>query len=193
LRLSSIEVNHVDRELVAALLETPNLARHLHVPLQSGDDRVLAAMRRRYTVGQYLHRLEPLADVFNLTTDVIVGFPAEDERAFGSTLATVERAGITKVHVFPYSPRPGTTTEAADPVSSSVKRDRGARLRALSDELCRRRWRARVGSVDRVLVDRPGRGYADDYTPWFVEGALGEFVESRAIGVAREGVLAVAA
>ena len=108
LRLSSIEINHVSDELVAALRETPTAARHLHVPLQSGDDGVLRAMRRRYTTATYLRRLEPLAGEFNLTSDVIVGFPAEDEAAFAHTLATVERAGLTKVHVFPYSPRPGT-------------------------------------------------------------------------------------
>ncbi|TML31897.1 MAG: radical SAM protein, partial [Actinobacteria bacterium] len=74
LRLSSIEVNHVNAELVAALRETPNVARHLHVPLQSGDDGILRAMGRRYASATYLRRVAPLLD-FNLTTDVIVGFP----------------------------------------------------------------------------------------------------------------------
>ncbi len=193
LRLSSIEVNHVSDELVAALRETPTLSRHLHVPLQSGDDGVLRAMRRRYTVGQYLSRLEPLAAEFNLTADVIVGFPTEDEAAFRRTLATVEQAGLTKVHVFPYSSRPGTVTDGADPVPVEVKRDRSARLRSLSDELCRRRWSAKVGTTDRVLVDRPGRGYADDYTPWLLDAEVGSLVTARALGVAEEGVLAVAA
>src|SRR6266566_3260608 len=145
LRLSSIEINHVDAELVAALRETPTATRHLHVPLQSGDDRVLAAMRRRYSTATYLRRLEPLAGEFNLTTDVIVGFPAEDDAAFDATLRTVERAGLTKVHVFPYSPRPGTVTAAEDPVPPAVKKERGARLRALSHELCLERWRAKIG------------------------------------------------
>ena len=192
LRLSSIEINHVDRELVAALRETPTVSRHLHVPLQSGDDGVLRAMGRRYTVGAYLAKLEPLED-FNLTSDVIVGFPAEDDAAFERTLSLVERLGMTKVHVFPYSPRPGTRTATEDTVAREAKRDRGTRLRALSDELCRRRWQARVGTTDRVLVDRPGRGYADDYTPWLVEGEVGAFVAARGVGVAAEGVLAVAA
>src|SRR4051795_2192432 len=107
LRLSSIEINHVNDELVAALRETGAVAKHLHIPLQSGDDRVLKAMGRRYTVSTYLRKVEPLTD-FNLTTDVIVGFPAEDDAAFENTLRTVSCAGITKVHVFPYSPRPGT-------------------------------------------------------------------------------------
>ena len=81
LRLSSIEINHVNDELIAALRETPTAARHLHVPLQSGDDGVLRDMGRRYSVATYLRRLEPLRGEFNLTSDVIVGFPTEDERA----------------------------------------------------------------------------------------------------------------
>src|SRR6059036_3422133 len=98
LRLSSIEVNHVGDELVRALRETPTVSRHLHVPLQSGDDRVLAAMGRRYSAATYLRRLASLAD-FNLTTDVIVGFPAEDEGAFERTRDVLSEAGVTKVHV----------------------------------------------------------------------------------------------
>ncbi|HEX7083993.1 MAG TPA: MiaB/RimO family radical SAM methylthiotransferase [Gaiellaceae bacterium] len=193
LRLSSIEINHVSDDLVAALRDTPAVARHLHVPLQSGDDGVLRAMRRRYDVATYLRRLEPLADTFNLTSDVIVGFPAEDEAAFAATLRTVERAGLTKVHVFPYSPRPGTVTAADDPVSPAEKKARGARLRALSDELCERRWRRKLGTVDRVLVDRPGRGYGDDYSPWLVDAPVGELVRARATTVGKEGIHAVAA
>ncbi|HEX5449902.1 MAG TPA: MiaB/RimO family radical SAM methylthiotransferase [Gaiellaceae bacterium] len=190
LRLSSIEINHVNDDLIAALRETPTVSRHLHVPLQSGDDGVLAAMRRRYTTATYLRRLEPLAD-FNLTSDVIVGFPAEDDAAFENTLRTVERAGITKVHVFPYSPRPGTVTAKRDPVSPQVKKERGARLRTLSHELCLQRWRTKTSDV--VLVDRPGRGYGDDYTPWLVDAPVGELVEVRAAAVTEEGILAAAA
>jgi threonylcarbamoyladenosine tRNA methylthiotransferase MtaB len=192
LRLSSIESNHLTDELVDALRESPTASPHLHVPLQSGDDHVLRAMRRRYTTQQYLAKLEPLND-FNLTTDVIVGFPGETEAAFRRTLELVERIGITKVHVFPYSPRPGTATAAVDSVPPRVKKERSARLRALSDELCRRRWESKVGSTDRVLVDRPGRGYGSDYTPWLVDAEVGRFVDARAVGLAEEGVLAVAA
>src|SRR6184192_1841358 len=77
LRLSSIEINHVNDALVTALRETPAVSKHLHVPMQSGDDAVLRAMRRRYTTGTYLRRLAPLAEEFNLTSDVIVGFLTE--------------------------------------------------------------------------------------------------------------------
>jgi threonylcarbamoyladenosine tRNA methylthiotransferase MtaB len=190
LRLSSIEINHVDAKLAAALRETPTVGRHLHVPLQSGDDAVLRAMRRRYTTATFLRRLEPLAVEFNLTTDVIVGFPEEDDAAFASTLATVERAGISGVHVFPYSPRPGTATERDDRVPAQVKRERGARLRELSRELSERRWRSKVGSTDRVLVDRPGRGYGDDYSPWLLDAPVGSIVSVRAAAVTEEGILA---
>jgi len=189
LRLSSIEVNHVNDELVAALRETPTLARHLHVPLQSGDDHVLRAMARRYTRATYLRRLEPLGD-FNLTTDVIVGFPAEDELAFRRTVRLVRAARITKVHVFPYSPRPGTRTAAEDPVPAAIKKERSVRLRAVSHEACLGRWRSKLGTDDVVLVDRPGRGYGDDYSPWLVEAPVGEFVRVRAAAVSEEGILA---
>jgi threonylcarbamoyladenosine tRNA methylthiotransferase MtaB len=193
LRLSSIEINHVSDELVAALRESPTVAKHLHVPLQSGDDGVLRAMGRRYTTRTYLSRLEKLAGEFNLTTDAIVGFPTEDEAAFANTLRTVERAGIAKVHVFPYSPRPGTSTAQADPVAPPEKKERGARLRALSHELERRRWHTKLGRDDVVLVDRPGRGYGDDYSPFLVDAPVGALVRVRADAVTEEGIHAVAA
>jgi threonylcarbamoyladenosine tRNA methylthiotransferase MtaB len=192
LRLSSIEINHVNEELVRALRETPSVSRHLHVPLQSGDDGVLGAMGRRYTVATYLRRLTPLRDEFNLTSDVIVGFPAEDDRAFANTLAAAREAGLTKIHVFPYSPRPGTRTAADDPVPPQAKRERGARLRAASHDACIARWRTKVGREDAVLVDRPGRGYGDDYSPWLLDPAIpvGELVRVHGAGVLDEGVLA---
>jgi threonylcarbamoyladenosine tRNA methylthiotransferase MtaB len=189
LRLSSIEVNHLTPELLAAMRETPAVARHLHVPLQSGDDAILSAMARRYTARTFLRRIEP-ADGFNITSDVIVGFPGEDERAFENTLRVVSEAGITKVHVFPYSPRPGTQTEGTDPVAPGVKKERSARLRAASHAACLAHWRGKLGREDAVLVDRPGRGYGDDYSPWLVEGKIGELVRVRGRAVTEEGILA---
>jgi threonylcarbamoyladenosine tRNA methylthiotransferase MtaB len=94
------------------------------------------------------------------------------------------------VHVFPYSPRPGTATAAADAVPPAAKKERSARLRAYSDAACRARWRAKIGCEDTVLVDRPGRGYGDDYSPWRVEGEIGSFVRVRGAAVTEEGILA---
>ena len=192
LRLSSIEINHVSDALVAALRETPIVSRHLHVPLQSGDDDVLHAMGRRYTTATYLRRLAPLQDEFNLTSDVIVGFPTEDEQAFANTLRTARNAGLTKIHVFPYSPRPGTVTAHDDPVPPQEKKERGARLRAASQEACLARWQTKIGRPDVVLVDRPGRGYGDDYSPWLVDRdvAVGRLMPVRAAAVSEEGIVA---
>lgn len=192
MRLSSIEINHVNDALIAALRDTPTASRHLHVPLQSGDDGVLSAMGRRYSVSTYLRRLAPLQDEFNLTSDVIVGFPTEDERAFANTLRTAGDAGLTKIHVFPYSPRPGTVTAEEDPVPPEQKRSRSARLRAASHEACITRWCTKIGREDLVLVDRPGRGYGDDYSPWLVGDDLpiGGLVRVRGATVSEEGILA---
>jgi threonylcarbamoyladenosine tRNA methylthiotransferase MtaB len=192
LRLSSIEINHVNDGLIEALRTTPAVSRHLHVPLQSGDDSVLRAMGRRYTVATYLRRLAPLQHEFNLTSDVIVGFPTEDEPAFENTLRTVQAAGLTKIHVFPYSPRPGTVTAADDPVPRDEKKRRGAALRAASQAACLARWRTKIGRDDVVLVDRPGRGYGDDYSPWLVgeDLPLGALVGVRGAAVSEEGILA---
>ena len=192
LRLSSIEINHVNDALIEALRTTPAVSRHLHVPLQSGDDRVLRAMGRRYTAATYLRRLAPLQQEFNLTSDVIVGFPAEDERAFENTVRTVRAAGLTKIHVFPYSPRPGTVTAADDPVPRAEKKERGAALRAASQAACLARWRTKIGRDDLVLVDRRGRGYGDDYSPWLVgeDLPIGALVPVRGAAVSEEGILA---
>ena len=107
------------------------------------------------------HRARPRAvPGLNLTGDVIVGFPAEDGAAFARTLAAVEELAFSRLHVFPYSPRPGTRTEGADPVPAAVKRRRAERLRALSDRLGHERRAARVGQRDHVLIERVGAGRA---------------------------------
>jgi len=98
--------------------------------------------------------------------------------------------GLTKVHGIPYSPRQVTVTAAAYPVPPATKKDRSARLRAVSDAACRARWRSKLGCEDSVLVDRPGRGYGDDYSPWLVDAPVGELVRARAVAVSEEGILA---
>ena len=133
LRISSIEINHVDDRLVAALRETPTVSKHLHVPLQSGDDGVLRAMRRRYDAGTYLRRLAPLAD-FNLTTDVIVGFP---DRGRGVVRAGRSRSSSGQASVPSTSSRirrdrapSRSTTTAFRPRSSASARRASVRCRA---------------------------------------------------------------
>ena len=121
---------------------------------------------------------------------MIVGFPSEDERAFENTMSAVRAARLTKVHVFPYSPRPGTRTATDDPVPPQEKKERSARLRAASHVACLEHWRTKLGREDTVLVDRPGRGYGDDYSPWLVRAEVGELVPVRARAVTEDGILA---
>ncbi len=172
--------------------ETPTVARHLHVPLQSGDDGVLKAMKRRYTAATYLRRVA-LADGFNLTTDAIVGFPAEDDGGVRGDAAPRRDRRDHQDPRLPVLAAAGYGHGRKRHGSSAVKRERGARLRAASDAACRRRWAERLGSEDTVLVDRPGIGYGDDYTPWLVDAAVGDLVRVRAERVVEEGIVGVAA
>jgi threonylcarbamoyladenosine tRNA methylthiotransferase MtaB len=196
-RLSSIEVNHLTDPLLDALSH-PRVAAHLHVPMQSGDDDVLRSMRRHYSAATFLARTrrarERVAGV-NLTTDAIVGHPAETEAAFTATLRTVEEAGFTKVHVFPYSPRPGTTDGDRAGVAPAAKRRRCARLRELSDARGAAHRAAKRGRRERVLVETgAGRGHADDMTAFVVPGApAGAMVDVVAAGVEGDAVLGVPA
>lgn len=157
-RISSIEPGSVDDELLATMAETPRVAPHLHIPLQSGDAQVLARMRRGYTPGDYLDacaRARRAVPGLNITTDVIVGFPGETDDAFANTVAVVEEAGISRVHVFPFSPRPGTdAARLPDEVDGQTRRERAAELRALSERRAFDHRNDRLGTDDVVLIER---------------------------------------
>jgi len=196
-RLSSIEVNHLTDALLDALSH-PRVAAHLHVPMQSGDDGVLRSMRRHYSAGTFLarmHRARARVPGVNLTTDAIVGHPAETEPAFAATLRTVEEAGFTKVHVFPYSPRPGTSDGDRAGGAAAAKRRRCARLRELSDARGAAHRAAKRGCRERVLVETgDGRGHADDMTAFVVPGAAqGTIVDVVATAVDGDAVVGVPA
>ena len=196
-RLSSIEVNHLTDALLDAL-GRPGVAAHLHVPMQSGADSVLRAMRRRYTAEVFLARMRRARERVpgvNLTTDVIVGHPAETEAAFAATLRGGRDRGFTKVHVFPYSPRPGTADGGRSGVAAAVKRRRSAELRALSDARGAAHRDAKRGRRERVLVETAaGRGHSDDLTVFVVPGAApGRMVDVVAAGVEGDAVVGVPA
>ena len=134
-RLSSLEPRHVTPELIA-LLEHPRVARHLHVPLQSADDAVLAAMRRPYTFAQYLAAVEGLQYLSReamLSTDVIVGYPAEDEAAFARTLEALESGRFGRAHVFTFSARPGTAAAELPPLPAALVKERMGRALAAAE------------------------------------------------------------
>lgn len=185
LRLSSIEVLGITRPLLETLADCSIFARHLHIPIQSGDDRVLGDMGRRYSSGRFRERVElarSLLPGVNITTDAIVGFPGEDETAFEKTMGLVEECGITKVHVFPFSPRPGTEAAARNNmVKQETINERSLRLRQFSDRLGEAHRRRKVGGTSEVLLESPESplfhsGLSGDYTRFSVSADTDEGV-----------------
>ena len=149
-------------ETIAAMAETPAVCEHLHLPLQSGSDAVLAAMHRGYTAERYLERVaaarRAIPDLA-VSTDIIVGFPGETEQDFAETLAVAAEAGFDSAFTFVFSPRPGTEAAAmaggvADP---EVVTERYERLRAVVERSARRRHEARIGRREEVLVEGPSK------------------------------------
>jgi tRNA-2-methylthio-N6-dimethylallyladenosine synthase len=147
--------------LIDAFARTRRLANHMHLPVQSGSDRILAQMRRGYTVLEFKQKLKKLRAVrpaISISTDLIVGFPGETERDFEQTLALTEEAGFDQSFSFIYSRRPGTPAASLpDDVPAAVKSQRLARLQQVLDAQGRAISRGMVGSVQRVLVERHAR------------------------------------
>ncbi|MEZ5531000.1 MAG: tRNA (N6-isopentenyl adenosine(37)-C2)-methylthiotransferase MiaB [Steroidobacteraceae bacterium] len=147
--------------LIEAYANVPQLANHLHLPVQSGSDRILALMKRGYTTLEYkakLRRLRAVRPDIAVSTDIIVGFPGETARDFEATLALVRDAGFDQSYSFLYSRRPGTPAASLpDDVSHEEKQQRLARLQAQLDAQSRAISESMVGSVQRVLVERPAK------------------------------------
>ena len=147
--------------LIAAYGRVPKLVNHLHLPVQSGSDRILAAMKRGYTSLEYkqkIRRLRAVRPDIAVSSDFIVGFPGETERDFEATLALIDDIGFDQSFSFIFSRRPGTPAAAlADDVPQDVKQQRLERLQERINALARERSRALVGSLQRVLVERPAR------------------------------------
>lgn len=158
LRLSSIEATEVTDRICDLMAERPErLAPHLHMPMQSGDDGVLKRMNRWYTVAEYLDacdRIRARVDRPAFTADILVGFPGESDASFDQTLRTAERAGFTKVHVFPFSARPGTAAwDMKDKVDPMAVRERRAALSELASDLGERYLRSIAGVRERVVLE----------------------------------------
>jgi threonylcarbamoyladenosine tRNA methylthiotransferase MtaB len=177
-RLNSVEPRRVTPDLIALLACEPKLARHLQVPLQSGSDAVLRAMRRNYRVADYLEVVESLRSRvpgIGVGADVITGFPAEGAAEFEETRRTIEACGVAFLHVFTWSSRPGTAAAAmgGGPDPAEAKR-RTAALRALGSQLTGSFARSQVGRTSRALVlsGRRDDGRARALTSNFLEVAL---------------------
>lgn len=185
IRLSSIEPRDVTDGLLAAAADADAFCRHLHVPLQSGSDSVLARMGRPYTTAEYaavIGRARRAFPGIAITTDIIAGFPGETDREHAETLAFAEACGFSRIHVFRYSPRRGTPAAAMpDQVEAPVKSARAAALRELGERLACAYGSAHEGTVLELLVERHAEG--PDGEPC-AEGTTREYlrVAARAAG-----------
>ena len=193
LRLGSLEPGSIDREAAERLAALERLCPHFHLSLQSGSDRVLRRMRRKYTAAEYVAAVEELRAAFRprevaITTDVIVGFPGESESDFAATLELCRALEPARIHVFPYSARPHTAAAGfADRVAPEVIRQRTGIMLDLAAECAARTRERRLGQELHVLMETVsatadglrGRGYSDTYDEVLITGLPPEYGDHR--------------
>ncbi|MBN1882919.1 MAG: tRNA (N(6)-L-threonylcarbamoyladenosine(37)-C(2))-methylthiotransferase MtaB [Deltaproteobacteria bacterium] len=157
-RLSSLEPLEISDDLLHLMTDTPEITPHLHIPLQSGDDSILKAMKRPYQVDYFeklVERANTLLDAPGIGIDVMVGFPGEDDNAFENTVSLLKRLPVTYLHVFPFSPRPGTPAfQMSEQVPGRIKKERAKIIRDIGEEKNRLYRQGRVGHTLEVLTER---------------------------------------
>jgi len=169
-RLSSLEPDLLTDEMLERLSKTANLCPHFHLSLQSGSDSVLKRMGRRYTSDDYTRTIKNIRSLFGtdctFTTDMITGFPGETEQEFSESLCFARQIGFSIIHVFPFSPRPGTTAALmTGQVPRDIMRDRRDKLLAVADELRAVFLGRQIGRTFNVLVEKDNFGYTENYAP----------------------------
>ena len=168
LRLSSLDPAVIDEALISALSEYPRLMPHLHLSIQSGNDIILKRMKRRHNrrnVADLCDRIRQVRPDIVFGADLIAGFPTETEEMFQDTLKLVDDAGLTYLHVFPYSPRVGTPAVSMPQVPIGLRKERSKRLREKGDLAKTIYFDQLVGSKSVVLIEEKGRGYNEHYAP----------------------------
>ncbi|WP_448028843.1 tRNA (N(6)-L-threonylcarbamoyladenosine(37)-C(2))-methylthiotransferase MtaB [Bradyrhizobium liaoningense] len=173
LRISSIDSIEADDDLLDAIAGDSRLMPHLHLSLQSGDDMILKRMKRRHSRNDaiaFCDQVRRLRPDIAFGADIIAGFPTETEEMFSHSLDLVEECGLTFLHVFPYSPRPGTPAARMPQVAGPVIRERAKRLRAAGEAALRKRLQAEVGATRDVLIESEGQGRTEHYLPVAVAG-----------------------
>lgn len=199
IRMSSLHPNELTAELLEVWAGAPNMMPHIHLSLQSGSDGVLERMGRGYTSGEYAAAVERArASLGNpaITTDVIVGFPGETDAEFEETLEFCKRIGFAQMHIFSFSPRPGTrAAEMPDPVRPQVAQTRHARLAELADEMSLAFNEGFVGQTVEVLVERCKdgicSGVSEHYLPVRFQGLenqTGTIVPVKVLSASKEGL-----
>ena len=192
LRISSIDSIEADPALYDAVTD-PRLMPHLHLSLQSGDDMILKRMKRRHSRSDALGIVEKLRGLrpdMVFGADIIVGFPTETEAMFENTLRFVTEAGLTYLHVFPFSPREGTPAARMPQISRRVGKERAARLRALGETQFATLCKSRIGHSENVLVEREGMGRTEQFVPVKLSaGKPGEIVSTLINGADAAGLI----
>jgi threonylcarbamoyladenosine tRNA methylthiotransferase MtaB len=177
LRLSSIDAIEIDEPLFEALAHAPRIAPHLHLSFQSGDDMILKRMKRRHSRADAINlcnRLREARPDMAFGADLIAGFPTETDEMFANTLASVDECGIDYLHVFPYSPRPGTPAARMPQVARDVIKARAARLREKGAERLGLRLDRHVGQTVMALVEAGNRARLSDFAPVRIDGVSPE-------------------
>ena len=173
LRISSIDSIEADGDLLDAIADDSRLMPHLHLSLQSGDDIILKRMKRRHSRRDaiaFCDQVRRLRHDVAFGADIIAGFPTETEQMFSRSLDLVEECGLTFLHVFPYSPRPGTPAARMPQVAGAAIKERAKRLRAAGEAVLRQRLQAEVGATRDVLIESAGQGRTEHYLPVAVAG-----------------------
>jgi threonylcarbamoyladenosine tRNA methylthiotransferase MtaB len=185
LRLSSVEVTEFDEDLFAYLKGSRHICPHFHVPLQSGSNRILKLMNRHYTREEYIEKLEQLKELFPYATfgaDVIVGFPTETEENFAQTFEVVEKSPLNWLHVFPYSPRPGTPAEKIkERVPETVVKHRSNMLRRLIEKKREDFYRELIGKSFYAIVEKAEKGQTIVLTENYVHALLNDGFTNRCL------------
>ncbi|MCS3891360.1 threonylcarbamoyladenosine tRNA methylthiotransferase MtaB [Bradyrhizobium japonicum USDA 38] len=173
LRISSIDSIEADADLLDAIGDDARLMPHLHLSLQSGDDMILKRMKRRHSRNDaiaFCDQVRRLRPDIAFGADIIAGFPTETEEMFSRSLDLVEECGLTFLHVFPYSPRPGTPAARMPQVAGGAIKERAKRLRAAGEAALRRRLQGEVGTMRDVLIESDSQGRTEHYLPVAIAG-----------------------
>jgi threonylcarbamoyladenosine tRNA methylthiotransferase MtaB len=167
LRISSIDSVEADRDLLDAIAGEERLMPHLHLSLQAGDDMILKRMKRRHSRNDaiaFCAEVRSLRPDMVFGADIIAGFPTEDEAMFQRSLDIVAECGLTHLHVFPFSPRPGTPAARMPQVARDIVKDRARRLREAGEAALQRHLQAEVGARRQVLVESSQLGRTEGFT-----------------------------
>jgi threonylcarbamoyladenosine tRNA methylthiotransferase MtaB len=175
LRISSIDSIEVDRDLLDVIADDARLMPHLHLSLQSGDDLILKRMKRRHSrrdAVAFCAQVRRLRPDIALGADIIAGFPTESEDMFARSQDLVEECGLTFLHVFPYSQRPGTPAARMPQVAGDVVKQRARRLRAVGEAALQRRLASEIGSPRDVLIESAVQGRTEHFIPVAIAGEI---------------------